>query len=276
MLVVLVVLLVPLACASFIRMNTNIYVEPVVNDGSTAINVSLSNSGDEPAHDAQVSLVLPDGFTTNTAYIGMMYPNFPYNADFNVSISSDVPPGRYPIVLKLHYADANAYPFSVVSPSFLMYKEATPIMIRGFMPEISIGTSGDKGLTLRLSNLDSKPHSLSVRIVTSDELKVDSSEKQVNVPGSDESELSYKIKSFGALAGSTYIVFAVVEYDDGGRHYSSIATGVVKVVSGDSGLGLPAWLPLVVLVVLIAVFVYYQLNPKAFKFVTKWLKRKRR
>jgi len=255
---VAVLFFVSVASASFIRMTADIQVEPIVSGSSTKVNVSLVNSGDEPAHDTQLSLILPDGFSTDSAYAGVMYPNAPYENVFGVNISGGLLPGRYPLVLKIHYSDANAYPFSVVSPSFIMYEQATPVMVRGSMPELQLGVSEEKQLKLSLSNMDSKPHNLKVRLITSDEIVSDPHEKEVQINANGQTDLMFNVKPFGALPDSTYVVFATIEYDDS-LHYSSIATGVVKVVREESGLNL-SWLPVAVLLILIGLFIYYQLK----------------
>ena len=262
-------LLASLASATFIRMSTNIYAEPIIQASSTVINISLINSGDEPAHDAQVSLILPEGMASNGVYLGVMYPNVQYGAVFNVTVSEGKRPGRYPIVMKLHYTDANAYPFSVVSPSFMMYKEATPVMVRGLIPETTLGISEEKELKIRLSNMDVKPHNLLVHMVSSDEISMQSPEREVYVNANSEEDVSFRVKSFGALPESSYVVFATIEYDDE-YHYSSVATGVVKVVSGGQGMGL-SWLPLAILLILILLFLVITFRHGG----SRWLLRKR-
>lgn len=257
--ILLILLVIPVASASFIRMTTNIYLEPVVHGTSTTVNVSVVNSGDEPAHDVELSLVLPEGFSSNKVYLGNMQPNLEYNANFHVNITPGAKSGRYPLILKLHYADANAYPFSVVSPSFLMYEESTPIMVRGFMSEITLGTEGEREMRLKMSNLDSKAHAVRVRMVTPDEIKVDPRDSEIPLGGNEEKEVLYKIKSFGALAESSYVIFATMEYDDS-LHYSSLANGMVKVVSGGQSSVVPSWLPFAAVVILIALLIYYQLK----------------
>jgi hypothetical protein len=178
---------------------------------------------------------------------------------FNVAASSSVIPGVYPLVVKTHYADANAYPFSTVSPNFIRYRQPTPFKLRGTIKEVSLAGDSKKNLVLEVSNLDSKAHNLLVRFHLPDELAADYYSTEVNVQPRGTGKVSVPLKAFGALPGSSYVVFASMEYDEGGLHYSATAGGLVKVGAEEAG-GMPSWLPLAVLALLVAAFIYTQIR----------------
>jgi len=253
------------ASASYIGITVTVSTPQLASGGSFPVNVSVVNSGDEDAHDVQLSLQLPDGFQSSPVFIGILSPNMPYDAVFEVNASDSAKAGTYPIVVKTHYADANAYPFSTVSPTFFRFKEPTPIMLRATMKEISVAAGGDtsQNLVLEASNLDDKPHKILVRFHLPDELKADYDSTTLELNPKDSGTVSVPVKSFGALAGSSYLVFASMEYDDSGLHYSSTASGMVKIVAdGQSSTAMPSvsWLPLAVILVLLAAFIVYQLK----------------
>jgi hypothetical protein len=247
--------------ASRIQMGVTLSPPERVSGGDFEMNLTVVNSGDEAAHDVQASLLLPDGFSSHTLFPGTMEPGIPYNGRFNVSANETVNPGLYPIVLKTHYTDANAYPFSTVSPAYLRYKTQTPIMLRGQISDLTLAGQGEKDLEVAFSNLDEKPHNVLVRLHIPDELKTGEYSEKLGIMAKDEGKVRIPLKSFGALPGSVYIIFASAEYDEGGLHYSSIASGKVEIVGKEEGgFQMPTWIIGAVLAVLILAAVYYQVK----------------
>ena len=107
-----------------------------------------------------------------------------------------------------------------------------------------------------------------------DELKAGYYSTELNVDAQGVASATIPVKSFGALPGSTYVVFAAMEYEGQG-HYGSIAQGTVSIMSPDE-TGMPSWLPLAGLGLLVLAFVYYQfLRPRKAEEPAKPLKKKR-
>jgi hypothetical protein len=233
----------------------------VVTEKNTTLNVTVMNSGNEAAYDVQLSLILPEGFTTEPIFAGVLQPNVPYMGSFRVGIDDSAKPGTYPVVVKTHYADANAYPFSTVTPTFIRYGQPTPFKLRGAIKEVSLVGDSKKDIVLEVSNLDNKPHDVLVRFHLPDELAADYYSTEAPVQPHGISEVRVPVKSFGALPDSSYVIFASMEYDEGGLHYSSTAGGMIKILAKEVvGDDMPSWVPLAVLVALIALFIYLQIR----------------
>ena len=223
------------------------------------LNISVVNTGDEAAYDVQLSLMLPDGFEAEPIPVGLLPPNAPYADSFRVRVADSVKPGTYPAVLKTHYADANAYPFSTVSPAFIRYGQSTPNRLQGRLRELSLAGERTGELVLEAGNLDDRPHTVSVRLHLPDELVAEYYSRTVEVRPRGAEKVGFQVKSLGALPDSSYAVFATMEYDEGGLHYSSAAGGVVRILSGDAGgADFMSWLPPAALVALISLFIYIQ------------------
>jgi hypothetical protein len=249
--------LVGCCSASYIQMGVTVSPPDVVAENVFPLNLTVVNSGDEAAHDVLASLKLPAGFSSEPVYAGLLQPNMPFDGAFRVSVSESVKPGTYPYVLKTHYTDANAYQFSTVSPGFIRYKKPTPSMLRGKMGEVSISEGVEKTLELEVSNLDEKPHKVYVRVHTPDEIAAGQYPGEIAVDARGIGRLQVPVKSFGALPGSAYVVFASLEYDDEGLHYGSTAAGTVKITVKEES-EVPSWLPMAALGLLVVAFVGYQ------------------
>ncbi len=245
--------------ASYIQMTVSVAQTEVVTEDSFPLNVTVLNTGDEPAYDVQVDLVLPEGFTAEPAHLGVLNPNAPQTHSYTVSVNDSVKPGTYAVVLKTHYTDANAYPFSTISPLFIRYMNPTPFRLRGAVEELKITPEQGGDLRLEVSNLDEKPHDVTVRLHLPDELAANYYVRDIEVPARGISRLSFPVKSFGALPGSSYVVFATMDYAEEDFHYSAAANGMVSIVEAGEG-GLPPWTPLLILAALVVVLLYYQVR----------------
>ncbi|MFH1402975.1 MAG: hypothetical protein ABIH11_01740 [Candidatus Altiarchaeota archaeon] len=254
--------------ATFIRMDVLLNTPPLIEEDNFLINVTVTNSGDEPAHDVQLGLNLPEGFTSDEIYVGTLNPNRPFNGYFKVS-TDNVLPGRYPIIMKTHYADANAYPFSTIAPKFIDFKMHSKSDTMAKMENIELGADEDEGRDIKLTviNRDTAPHTYSVRMHTPNEIVVETMSQSVDVPATGEKEVLFRVKPFGAISNSAYVVAATLEYEDSASgstmHRSFIATGLVKIVDAGRMDYIPNWLPVAALILLIAVFVSLQLKKRA-------------
>ena len=91
--------------------------------------------------------------------------------------------------------------------------------------------------------------------MTDDELLIELSPKE-------EKTLSIGIESFSALTGSTYSIYALLDYEEDGKHYSASATGVVNVVDKKRLFFMPYWLIILIIIILAALFVVLQFKGK--------------
>jgi hypothetical protein len=248
------------ANATYITLQNSMTVERVIYSGSSSINVTLANSGDEAANGVQLSLLLPVGFTANTVFLGRMDPNIPQTASFSVQIGASTTPGMYPIALLTEYKDANGYQFSSVTPNYLVIKEARSSQIDATVSQEEVGNKGEiKKITVSLRNMDQKDHDVKIRIYSPKELKINPEEKALTVKGRDSPKAEFEISSFGALPGSSYVVFASVDYDEGGIHYTSTASGLIKVIEQKETFSLRnEWIAIIVVAILVVAVMAFQ------------------
>lgn len=229
----LILTLAGTSTARYISISTSATAERITEGNSTSIGVRLLNSGDEAAHDVRVSLLLPEGFSADELKPGRMEPEKPYEGEFTVDIDSSVTPGTYLAAILTDYRDANSYPFSSVTQSFINLGGRTSSDISGTLSKISIGPEGSAVTTLRIRNRGNEKRNLKVRLFLSRELETDVEHYELELGPRAQEEHRFKISSFGALAGSTYIIFASIEYEGDNLHYTSTTSGVVEIVSED-------------------------------------------
>jgi hypothetical protein len=265
-LIILLVALAGVVSASFISMTTSVSIESAVQSNGTSVNITMLNSGDEPAYDVLTSLALPEGFYSNELLVGTLNQNEPYTGEFKINIDESVACGTYTVGVITDYKDANSYPFSAVSTFSLILKNRTFSRVTATIPEITLGEKGSEDLKLSMRNLDDTPHSIQVKLLLPRELKVERETMTAFVDKKSDSEISFRLSSFGARPGSSYIVSAILSYDEEGRHYSSSSSGIVNIVEGGDQVSfqIPTILPqahihIVIVLVLILIFVSYNI-----------------
>ena len=243
----LFLLAIPLAAASFLTIQSAI----TVADNKTI--VKTTNLGDETAFNVQLSLEINDKKIVSDVkkQLGIR-ESFEWEAPLAAKPGI---PGKYPLILATNYQDANSYPFSAISVSAFDYTQGTISDIAAKISNIEL--SGKEKLELAVKNLAETEKQLRIRLIVPKELSADKDSTSLNLPGKSEKALNFEIKKFSALAGSTYAVFAVVEYDEGNKHYTSITSGVVKVVEKNN-IFTNQNLLIALLVILVIIFIYFQ------------------
>jgi hypothetical protein len=258
-LILIFLLSIPLVLASVISLTTTISTDTMM--GNTAkVNIELSNSGDEPANNVQISLI--SRFQSELVFVGTLHPNNPFEQEMNVSLKENTLPGNYPLVVLVDYSDSNGYPFSSVSPSYIIYKTPTVSKITSVIPQLSLTDKQTKKLTITTRNLDDSSHNFNLKLILPRELKVINNERTVSIQPKEEKQIDFDVSSFSALPGSTYIVLASIEYEDQDYHYSSISRGIIKITEKSDLIQLPEWLPMAAIGLLVIIFIYYQFRGK--------------
>jgi hypothetical protein len=257
---ILCLLIIQAVSASVISLTTTVTTE-IMGEKTAKTHVKLLNSGDETAHNVQVSLIT-DNFKTDQLYVGNLEPNIPFDGNINITKTKETLPGNYPLVILTDYADANGYPFSAVSRDSITYKTPTVYKVSGVFSELSLSGKQSKKLVLTLRNLDSIPHDLKIKLILPRELKAVSEDSNVTIGTKEEKKIDFDVSSFSALAGSSYVVLASIEYEYNNLHYSSFAQTIIKIVEEgeENTIQLPTYWPVAVAFVLILIFLYYQIS----------------
>ena len=256
-LLLMIILVAGNAAASHITLNTTVNSQ-VVND-TLKVSISAVNRGDEPAYHVQA--VIKAGrqkiATPKKQQIGV---GESFNATSSVKLDLEGP-GQYPLVITIHYTDANQYPFSALNLQTFSYKtEPIPSDIFGKMNTVSFWKKGQMKLTLK--NLGASESVIRVYLEVPKELTSDSYSVETLIPSKSEKEAGFTIHNFSALSGSTYRIFAVSEYEKEGVHFTSITPGTVTIVEQKSFFEKNYVYLIMVLVILIILFVIFQIRKK--------------
>ena len=112
-------------------------------------------------------------------------------------------------------------------------------------------------------NLGNKDKNVSARLVIPKGITAEKSVQSATLEAGSEKEIEFNLKNFAALPGSSYQVFAILEYDESNKHYSTVVPGIIKIAKEESFYQKYKILLIVISVILIISFLIYQFKPKA-------------
>lgn len=239
---------------------TSISLETTVTasaEGDRAsISVLVKNKGDEPAHNLRVSADL-GGSVVQGQMKNSVGPAQEAKDDLSATVSFQKP-GRYPIVVRIEYTDANLYPFSALAVSYLNYGEPATAHVVGSVLRTEIEERGSVPVTVK--NLDNVSRTIAVTLLAPAELSVANPRLSVETPAGEEKTVTFDVLNRSARPGSSYALFAVMSYEDQLFFHTGIGTGVLQVKERRSPVESYKWLLLSVVIVLGLVIVFYNLR----------------
>jgi len=233
-----------------------------VDNYNFTIGVKITNLGDEAAYDVSISPILPDGLNANTIFVGKLDFNTTFEGKFvvNRGKNRNITRGEYVFGIITDYKDANGYPFSsvFVPPERLIIEKYCNSLVSGKIENTNLPVSGSKRLVLKVRNLEDKKHKIDITLLSPRELEVYPKNISVLLQPRMEKEIDFDISSMGALMGSNYAVYAIMEYEEDDIHYTSVAVGIVRMVEKEEGVNIPGYVYVALLAVVIILFVIYQ------------------
>jgi len=218
----------------------------------------LTNEGDEAAHNIQVGFEV-QGLDWSSNVLPVLEPNTPQTFEHQWELDLDSP-GVYPLIARIDYQDAAGYPLSAVAVNPFTYIEATRSDLFGEMESISL--TGEKKMNLVLTNSAQMDVDVLIRMVTPRELTIEPEQTQVLIAARSKSSHRFKLSNFSALAGASYPIWAVVEYDRQDRHYNFVSSTVVNIQAPSNLFKDYWWIWIGLALLLISIFLCKNLKKK--------------
>jgi|SRR3989339_1064244 len=254
--ILILILSASVAFASFISLKTAFSVKST--DNALKVDLSSTNKGDESAFNVQAEIKIGSKYLIAEKKpelkVGEKY------SFFEVILLPETKPGSYPAVLTLHYTDASAYPFSAVSCQTYSVKGANPSKLTLQAKNTAISKKGK--LKLLIKNPENHAIKGVVSLATPKEILTGNNPRDCSIKARSQTGTFIEISNLSALAGSTYNLFWIFEYDDNGKHFSIIRPVTVKINANDGFFGIGNIFLLIVLIGLITLFLYNQFYRK--------------
>jgi len=217
-----ILLLVNFAYAGYITIETNVKSQL---EGNILNNeVKITNLGDDTAFNVKASLIL-----NGSAYKSIVKGTLGVGESFKFNNSIEIPyslKGTYPLITKVNYQDSNDYPFQALSASSFDFINITTSNVEVRLESTKLSDKGT--LNLLVVNKDNKERDIIITLHAPEGIKI------INTPIRTKLEnnikLNLDLERVNALSESNYAVFAIVEYDENNKHFTSIGSANVEIV----------------------------------------------
>lgn len=234
----------------------------ILLENSTRVFLNLTNLGDEPAYNVQVTLLL-DYFQSELVSIEKLDINKSYSKNITLYLEDNVKPGKYIIPILVEYADVNDYPFSSISSVPLIFNMSTASKITISMNELTLSMKDKKRLNLDVKNLDDVNHDIKIKLFLPNEIKSDVKIKDISIKGREEETVYFNVENLAALEGSSYNILTTAEYEDEIYHYSSFSHGRIEIkdIEEETEEEFPLLTMLLVFsLILILIYIYFKVK----------------
>jgi len=208
-------------------------------DDDVKINISAANRGDEEARHVQAEARLLGREIAGPLRQGLR-PAELYHWETTFPVQGErLPSGRYPVFIVLDYTDRNLYPFSAVSAAYLDIGKGRPAKVSGRISPVEIARKGK--IEVRLSNQDDRDREVDLQLVGPRELSLGVVTSPLLVPARSEQSVSTTVTNLAALTGSSYRIYAAIEYDEAEVHFSTAIPGIVTIGALESPVRRYRW-----------------------------------
>jgi len=215
-------ILVSFACAGYITIETN--VKSQVEGNILNNEVEIANLGNDAAFNVRASLIL-----NGSAYKSRIKETLSVGESFKFNKSIEIPysiKGTYPLITKVNYQDTNNYPFQALSVSSFDFIDVTTSNVEARLESTKLSDKGT--LNLLILNKDNKEKDIVVTIYAPEGIKI--IDAPIKTKLKNKLKLNFDLERTNALSGSNYAVFAIMEYDENNKHFTSMDSANVEIV----------------------------------------------
>lgn len=235
----------PVALAGYLTIGGSSNLTASLN-GSTVLlrgTYTITNTGDEQAHRVfpsfQLGTFTYSGEPKSVGVNGEERWEIKADIDLKNIAGGETSPnavkGMYPLLIRRHYEDANGAKFSAPDVELLPLgnlteQELGTVRTPRLTPLVSCDGNGET-FTCKLEILNTGDDSYKVHTFyhTTMEIQGVTPPGDIEVPARDQASWSFDLKNFSGLPGSSYGVFAILEWQDGPLHFAERAGSLVSV-----------------------------------------------
>lgn len=247
----MVVLLASFVSASYITIQTT------AETNSTGGTISVTNNGDESAHQVQIISEILD-----STYKSEIKSELKVGETFLTKLPidlSDKNAGTYPLLVTIQYQDANGYLFSALVSRLVENNVQGRSEVTVELTDVEIKDSVK--VPVKITNFGEETKEVSLSLFMSGEFDVKDNNKSVSVAPKSHKDVIFTVENFAARSGSAYSFFAVAEYDLQNGHYSALDSGGIRVLEKKSQL-FDKKMIVIALAAIVIIFVVLQFKRK--------------
>jgi hypothetical protein len=195
--------------------------------GSLRVAVKVMNAGDEAAANVRPALA----FLGQEAAAAAAHASLVPGQSFETELALEAPrlgAGRWPFRVAVDYADSAFHSFQTLQVAAIVLGEPGPSDVEiGGVTSSPVTHAGS--VEVRLRNVAASSRETAISLLAPRDLEVEEPSRRVVLPAGAEAFVSFRVVPRGALPGSRYAVFALVEYDGAAGHQAVVKDALVEV-----------------------------------------------
>ena len=209
------------------------------------VSVQVVNRGDDTAHNLRASLRMTDADVQSQTSDKLFRPGASEVFRFKMN-GKPKKYGQYPLFIAIDYTDANRYPFTALAFLTVDYRTAHSPAISAVLEGVELAE--DETLHLRVKNLGAETIAAQALLFLPKELSSAEAAQTLNLKPAAEISVPFPLHRFSALPGSTYPVYAVIQYESDKEHYCVPASATIKIIEKKRSILQPWFLAALVLI----------------------------
>ena len=220
--------------------------------------VTAENRGDEPAYALQSEIIMDD-IARVSPLVQILQVNEKTSQEYSLADAFGTP-GRYLVVIRTYYEDANGYRFTALTVGFYDYKSTVvpAISISGHATEIPVDGKGQLKFVLRNDGLTGQK--IDLTLFLPNELSAPEEQSTIEIGPHQDETVIYDVENYSALANSNYPVSLVGRYEDAGNRLGVAGSAIVRIAGNDELAARPVWIWVVLGGLLPGIIVFLRLQ----------------
>ena len=200
--------------------------------GETAVlNFSLRNMGDEGCLNARMELHFSEGLESTYVNLGDLGAGAVINGFFEVEKKQSSLAGVYATPLYLQCYDVNGKLISMVFHSTLNFNSNELPKSRAVFEDISVTPDSHSSFSVKIQNMGEADQVVFLNDYFPSTFVVEELPDNVSVPSKSVKTVEGRVKTFGALPGSSFSAYISTAYVDDDMRFETLSAGRVIVES---------------------------------------------
>jgi len=191
-----------------------------------AARVTLTHTGDEAASDVQVRVEMP-GRKVDSTSTPRVLPGQSVSWDFD--LFDEYEPGAHALVIRVRYADANGYPFEVVSTAPATVGNRTAPRVTGSMQIPRLAGQASAKASLRVKKPTSRSGRFEAHLVTPAGMEASPSRLPLTFDDAGTAVAGFTIHNRKMLPGTAVQIYALVQEAGGQAPQTDSIRGMVRI-----------------------------------------------
>lgn len=202
--------------------------------GGLSVKITLTQTGDEAASDVAPTVEFLDERKSGET-LAKFQPDESHIWELRLR-DQPLAPGAYAVVVRVHYSDANGYPFEITSVAPATAGGNAAPRVTGAFVVSKVPVGGNSEGTLNLKRPKGRSGAFEGRLISPRGLSLTPARFPIDFGHDGNATIGVSLHNDKLLAGTSVNLFALISSDHAGIHQTDTVRGTIRVVAAESVL----------------------------------------